>query len=59
MSILRADPVVKTVNPSVKVEVFLLDFNYYKYGINFVQKVKEEASELDVLMYNGGMSIMN
>lgn len=59
VSALRADPVVRAVNPSAKVEAFLLDLNDYKSGINFVQKVKEDVSELDVLLCNGGMSIMN
>jgi len=59
VSALRADPVVKAVNPSAKVEAFLLDLNDYESGMQFTQKVKQELSELDILLCNGGMSIIH
>jgi hypothetical protein len=59
VSALHADPVVKAVNPSAKVEAFLLDLDDYEAGLQFSQRVEQEVPELDVLLCNGGMNIMN
>jgi NAD(P)-dependent dehydrogenase (short-subunit alcohol dehydrogenase family) len=59
LSALRADPVVKAVNPTAKVEAFLLDLNDYESGLQFSQRVKQEVPELDILLCNGGMNILN
>jgi NAD(P)-dependent dehydrogenase (short-subunit alcohol dehydrogenase family) len=56
---LQADPDVKAANPSAKVEFFLLDLGDYESGLEFVQRVKKEVPELDLLLCNGGVSFMN
>lgn len=53
---LRADPMVKSTNPTTRLEVFGLDLDEYESGLRFTRKVKEEVPELDVLLCNGGMN---
>lgn len=53
---LRADLMVKSTNPTARLEFFDLDLDDYESGLRFTQKVKEEVPELDVLLCNGGMN---
>lgn len=56
---LRADPEVKAANPSAKIEFFLLELDDYDSGLEFVKRVKKEVAELDLLLCNGGVSLMH
>jgi NAD(P)-dependent dehydrogenase (short-subunit alcohol dehydrogenase family) len=58
ISALRADPAVKAANPSAKIEAFLLDLEDYQSGLRFAQKVKQEVSELSILLCNAGINIL-
>ncbi|KAN0096656.1 putative carbonyl reductase [Hyaloscypha variabilis] len=55
---LRADPAVKAANPSAIIEAFILDLEDYQSALRFVQKVKKEVLELNVLLCNAGMNIV-
>lgn len=58
VSALQEDPSVKKANPSAIIEVFELDLDDYQSGLRFIQKVKEEVKELDILLNNGGMVVL-
>jgi len=58
ISTLRANPEVKQANPDAIIEVFELDLDDYESGVKFSEKVKQEVSELDILLLNGGVNIM-
>lgn len=58
VSALQKDPSVKKANPSAIIEVFELDLDDYQSGVRFIQKVKEEVKELDILLNNGGMVVL-
>lgn len=53
---LRNDPEVKSTNSTAKLEFFDLDLDDYDSGQQFVQKVKDEVPELDILLCNGGVN---
>jgi NAD(P)-dependent dehydrogenase (short-subunit alcohol dehydrogenase family) len=55
---LRADPAVKAANPSAIIEAFILDLEDYQSALRFVQKVKKEVLELNILLCNAGMNIV-
>lgn len=55
---LRADPAVAKANPDAVIEVFELDLDDYKSGLHFAQKVKNEVSELDIILNNGGLTLL-
>lgn len=59
VSRLEADPFVKEVNPNAIVEAFELELDDYQSALHFVQKVKAEVKELDVILCNAGISILN
>lgn len=56
---LRNDPEVKSTNSMAKLEFFDLDLDDYDSGQEFVQKVKDEVPELDILLCNGGVNFFN
>ncbi|PLB54043.1 putative short-chain dehydrogenase [Aspergillus steynii IBT 23096] len=55
---LRQDPEVIRTNPSAMIETLLLDLDDYQSGVSFTRTVRERVSELDILLFNGGMNIM-
>jgi len=55
---LRADPAVSNTNPKAVIEVFELDLDDYQSGLRFSQRVKDEVSELDILLNNGGVGLI-
>lgn len=55
---LRADPVVSKANPDAVIEVFELDLSDYQSSLRFSQRVKNEVSELDILLNNGGITVI-
>jgi hypothetical protein len=58
ISTLRADPAVKAANPSAEIEAFQLDLSDYQSAFGFCKKVKEEVTELDILLCNAGLNIV-
>jgi NAD(P)-dependent dehydrogenase (short-subunit alcohol dehydrogenase family) len=54
ISELRADRDVKRENPGAQLQVFQLDLSDYASGLKFVERVKKEVAELDMLVNNGG-----
>lgn len=59
VSALRADAAINAVNPSATIEAFIIDLDDYGSGLRFVKKVKQEVSELDTVLCNGGINIMD
>ncbi|KAL4892985.1 hypothetical protein BDV59DRAFT_202337 [Aspergillus ambiguus] len=57
LSTLRNDPGVRSANPDATLEAFILDLEDCQSAIDFVQKVKREVAELDVLLCNAGISL--
>ncbi|TGJ86862.1 hypothetical protein E0Z10_g1865 [Xylaria hypoxylon] len=55
---LKADATVKKVNPNAVVETFRLDLDDFQSGVDFVNKVKAEVPELDILLNNGGTNVL-
>ncbi|KAK0614764.1 hypothetical protein B0T14DRAFT_463325 [Immersiella caudata] len=55
---LRSDPEIEAHNASVVFDVFELDLNDYQSGLRFSKRVKEEVKELDILLNNGGISLL-
>lgn len=58
VSTLQADPAVKKANPDAQIDVFELDLDDYQSGLRFAQKVTTEVPSLDILLNNGGMTLM-
>jgi NAD(P)-dependent dehydrogenase (short-subunit alcohol dehydrogenase family) len=58
VSTLQADPAVKKANPDAQIDVFELDLDDYQSGLRFAQKVTAEVPSLDILLNNGGMTLM-
>jgi NAD(P)-dependent dehydrogenase (short-subunit alcohol dehydrogenase family) len=58
-TVLRADPLIKSVNADAVIQVFELDLDDYQSGIRFTQKVKAEVNELDILLNNGGIATIS
>jgi NAD(P)-dependent dehydrogenase (short-subunit alcohol dehydrogenase family) len=56
---LNADPEIKAKNPSVVLDAFELDLNSYESGLRFANRVKAEVKELDILLNNGGISLLH
>ncbi|GAP88295.1 putative carbonyl reductase [Rosellinia necatrix] len=56
---LRADPVIKKVNPKAVIEVFELDLDDYQSGLEFANRVKREVEQLDLLLNNGGTAMLS
>jgi len=59
ISVLRADPQVKTSNPTAVIEAFELDLEDYQSGLRFAQRVKREVQELDILLNNAGIVVLS
>jgi NAD(P)-dependent dehydrogenase (short-subunit alcohol dehydrogenase family) len=58
VSTLQADPAVKKANPDAQIDGFELDLDDYQSGLRFAQKVTAEVPSLDILLNNGGMTLM-
>lgn len=58
VSSLMADISVKEANPNAIIDVFQLDLDDYQSGVQFVDKVKREVKELDILLNNGGAKLV-
>lgn len=55
---LKANPAVKAANPNAVVEAFELDLEDYESGLRFTQRIKSEVKELDILLCNGGITVI-
>lgn len=53
---LRDDPEVESSNPKAKLDFLILNLDDYSSAHAFVQKVKAEEPELDILLCNGGVN---
>ncbi|MCJ1325591.1 hypothetical protein MMC10_002254 [Thelotrema lepadinum] len=58
-TLLVEDPKIKSANPDAKILVMQLDLDDFTSVIKFAQNVKQSLNELDILLLNGGVSIMN
>lgn len=56
---LRNDPEIQSANATARLEFFDLDLDDYDSGQEFVQRVKNEVPELDILLCNGGVNFFN
>ncbi|KAK3315577.1 hypothetical protein B0H66DRAFT_584006 [Apodospora peruviana] len=56
VSTLRADSTVQKVNPGAIIDVFELELDDYRSGLEFANRVKKEVKELDILLNNGGIA---
>ncbi|OKL58735.1 hypothetical protein UA08_06320 [Talaromyces atroroseus] len=55
---LRQDLGITQSNPDAKIEVFALDVDDYKSGMDFCDQVKKEVPRLDILVCNAGVFLM-
>ena len=59
VSQLSSDLTIKDNNPSATIENWQLDLDDYGSALAFVDRVKAELKELDILLNNGGVNLMN
>lgn len=59
MTNLCHDPEIRSINPKATLGLLELNLDDYDSASNFIQAVKEEVLELDVLLCNAGVNLFN